>query len=282
MKISRPGLWFPTVWIYVVPFSFENRFWESWLFWLGFFFVTFPLNYLVYGLNDYNDVKADAVNPRKGNYLFGAKYSEKDLSSVPKRIVWLVLPFVVFFSWYSGWTMLGLLAFMIGVNVLYNFKPFRLKERPPFEIVIQVGYVFVAFFSTELNGLQQIPWQTVLYLSLFAFQAHIAGEIMDLEPDRLAGKRTTATLLGRQKTKGVMLVLLLLEVYLLYFWFQDAVLAGFLAVFSGWLVLDLFFIFKGKPYTLWQMKLFGWAMNGVAFASMLWVLYSGKLMHPVF
>lgn len=145
-----------------------------------------------------------------------------------------------------------------------------------------MGYVFVAFFSTELNGLQQIPWQTVLYLSLFAFQAHIAGEIMDLEPDRLAGKRTTATLLGRQKTKGVMLVLLLLEVYLLYFWFQDAVLAGFLAVFSGWLVLDLFFIFKGKPYTLWQMKLFGWAMNGVAFASMLWVLYSGKLMHPVF
>ena len=95
------------------------------------------------------------------------------------------------------------------------------------------------------------------------------------------GKRTTATLLGRQKP-GVMLVLLLLEVYLLYFWFQDAVLAGFLAVFSGWLVLDLFFIFKGKPYTLWQMKLLVWAMNGVAFASMLWVLYSGKLMHPVF
>lgn len=96
------------------------------------------------------------------------------------------------------------------------------------------------------------------------------------------GKTHNCYALGKAKTKGVMLVLLLLEVYLLYFWFQDAVLAGFLAVFSGWLVLDLFFIFKGKPYTLWQMKLFGWAMNGVAFASMLWVLYSGKLMHPVF
>ena len=70
LKISRPGLWFPTIWIYLVPFSLETSFWLNYNFWIGLFFVTFPLNYLVYGLNDYNDFKADEVNSRKGNSYF--------------------------------------------------------------------------------------------------------------------------------------------------------------------------------------------------------------------
>ena len=94
-----------------------------------------------------------------------------------------------------------LLLFMILINISYNFRPFRFKERPPFEIFIQVGYVFTAFFSIVLNDLEMLPWQTIVYLSLFAFQAHIAGEIMDIEPDLAAQKRTTATLIGRRKTK---------------------------------------------------------------------------------
>ena len=78
LKISRLGLWFPTLWIYLVPFSIETRFWENPIFWLGLVFVTFPLNYLVYGLNDYNDYKADLVNSRKGNFMFGAKSPYKN------------------------------------------------------------------------------------------------------------------------------------------------------------------------------------------------------------
>ena len=89
LKISRPGLWFPTLWIYLVPFSWENEFWESPIFWLGLLYVTFPLNYLIYGLNDYNDRQADRVNLRKGNYFFGARATERQLptSSVESRDV---------------------------------------------------------------------------------------------------------------------------------------------------------------------------------------------------
>ena len=155
----------------------------------------------MYGLNDYNDFKADKLNDRKGNFLFGAKSTLQQLASIPKKVVLVVLPFIVYFTIVSGWKMLLLLTFMIVINIIYNFKPFRIKERPPFEICIQMGYVFTAFFSVVLNDLQMLPWQTVLYLTLFAFQAHIAGEIMDIEPDLKAGKRTTATLIGRKKTK---------------------------------------------------------------------------------
>lgn len=282
LKISRPGLWFPTIWIYLVPFSLETNFWQEPLFWFGLLFVTFPLNYLVYGLNDYNDVKADSINERKGNFLFGAKYSKAQLASVPKKTVFILLPFIIYFTIVSGYKMFLLLLFMVVVNIIYNFKPFRIKERPPFEICIQIGYVVTALFSVLLNDLQMLPWQTLLYLSLFAFQAHIAGEIMDIEPDKKAGKRTTATLIGRKNTKLLMLALLLVETYILSVWFQDYVLAGFLAVFSLWLILDVFVFFKDKPYTLAQMNIFGYAINLSAILSMIWVLYSGKLMLPVF
>ncbi len=277
LKISRPGLWFPTIWIYLVPFKIEDSFWENPIFWIGLVFVSFPLNFLVYGLNDCNDVASDQINPRKGNFLFGAKASAKYLSLVPKRIIIVQLPFLVFFSFYSGWLMILLLAFMIGINIIYNFQPIRLKERPPFEILIQVGYVFVVLFSIVLNDLSMLPWQTLVYLCLFAFQAHIAGEIMDIEPDLRSGKRTTATLIGRRNSKLLMLGLLLLETYLLLHWFQEIFLAGFLGLFSIWLVLDIFLIFKSKPYSLKQMKLFGIGMNLMAICSMIWLVLTGNL-----
>ncbi len=282
LKISRPGLWFPTIWIYLVPFGLSSNFWEKPLFWIGLFFVTFPLNFLVYGLNDFTDGKADSLNPRKGNYLFGAKLSKEELTPVPRHIFIVMVPFLAYFSYVGGGELFILLLFMIVINIIYNYKPFRLKERPPFEILLQVGYVFTALFSILLNDLEMIPWQTLLYLSLFAFQAHIAGEIMDIEPDILAEKKTTAVLIGRKKAKFLMFFLLLFEAYILKFWFDDWVLSSFLAAFAVWLLLDIFIFFKNRPYTVPQMKLFGIAINVAAVLSMIWVLYSGNLLHPNF
>ena len=264
-----------------MPFRIEDAFWNEPIFWLGLFFVTFPLNFLVYGLNDFNDIEADQINERKGNFLFGARASVQQLASLPKKITLMIIPFLVYFSIYSGLKMLALLSFMIVINIMYNFRPFRFKERPPFEILIQVGYVFVAFFSVVLNDLPMIPWQTITYLSLFAFQAHIAGEIMDIEPDLQAGKKTTATLIGRKNTKLLMFFLLLLETVLLIIWFQDWFLAGFLGLFSLWLLLDVFVIFKSRPYTLAQMKFFGIGMNLIAFVTMIWIIFSGNLLTPI-
>ncbi len=282
LKISRPGLWFPTIWIYLVPFQLASNFWEKPLFWVGLFFVTFPLNFLVYGLNDFTDGKADSLNPRKGNYLFGAKLSKEEVTNVPWHICCVMVPFLAYFAYVGGGELFILLLFMIVINIIYNYKPFRLKERPPFEILIQVGYVFTALFSIQLNNLEMLPWQTMLYLTLFAFQAHIAGEIMDIEPDKLVGKKTTAVLIGRKNAKFLMLFLLLFEAYILKFWFDGWVLSGFLAIFSLWLILDIFVFFKEKPYSVKQMKIFGIAINISAILSMIWVLYSGNLLHPNF
>ena len=282
LKISRPGLWFPTLWIYILPLGGRVELLQEWPFWLGLCFVLFPLNLFVYALNDLGDREADKFNLRKGNFLFGAKATEKELNQAVRIGTMVLLVFAVTFSMMRGWPMLILFGAIIAVNLMYNFEPFRIKSRPPFEMLIQVAYILTAIFSAELNQVPAIPWQAVVYLSLFCFQAHLAGEIMDIDPDRLAGKTTSALLLGRQKAKGLMVIILLAEVYLLSFWFRDYILAAVLALFVIWLLLDIFILFRSKAYTLNQMLLFGHGMNAVGIASMIWILFTANLLEPVF
>lgn len=280
LKISRPGLWFPTIWIYALPLSGVYLL-DDFNFWIGLLFVTFPLNFLVYGYNDYFDKEADEANPRKGNFLFGAKASRTVLDTLPKAVSIVILPFFAYFIYVGSWQMLILLTAMVVINWLYNSPKTNLKSKPPFELLIQIGYILTAYFSIVLNGVDYLSWQTIVYLCLFAFQSHIAGEIMDIEPDIKANKRTTAVLIGRKNAKFVMAFLLLLEVFMLCYYFQDYVLAASLGLFLAWLLIDVFILFKEKPYTLFQMKLFGIAINLIGFASMIWIWYSGLLLHPI-
>ena len=177
--------------------------------------------------------------------------------------------------------MIVLFASIILFNFIYNFKPLRIKDKPPLELFIQTGHILTAFFSIVLHDLAVLPWQTIVYLIFFCFLAHLAGEIMDLDLDRAAGKKTSAVVLGRIKSKLLMVAFLVVEVSILNYWFEDYILAASLGLFLLWLLLDVFVVYKDKPYTLAEMKLFGYGKNAIAFASMIWMLWSGKLVSPV-
>ena len=116
-----------------------------------------------------------------------------------------------------------------------------------------------------------------LFLSLFAFQSHLIGEVMDIVPDKAAGKITSAVVIGMFYTKLLIIAIVALEVGIIYFIFDDLVFS--LMLFCGmlWLLIDLFIVFKTNVYTLFQMKLFGWMSNVVALASMGYVWWSGCL-----
>jgi 4-hydroxybenzoate polyprenyltransferase len=123
-----------------------------------------------------------------------------------------------------------------------------------------------------------LPALTFCYLFLFAVQSHLMGEVMDIEPDRQSGRKTTATELGMKKTKLIIIGIVLTEVLILTLCFQEFIFGGMLALALVWLVLDLFFIFKTNRYTVPQMQLFGLTSNIVALASMAYVWYSGCLL----
>ena len=66
LKVSRPGLWFATIWLYLLPTSRSLELLESPAFWFGLLYVCFPINFLVYGWNDVVDHETDALNPVNG------------------------------------------------------------------------------------------------------------------------------------------------------------------------------------------------------------------------
>lgn len=277
LKVSRPGLWFPTIWLYLLPLG-KMDVWQSPLFWLGMLFVCFPLNFLIYGWNDIVDYETDVLNPRKGSFLFGASGTKEELSSLPLYIFIVQLISWPYFIYVAGWPMLVLLLVLLAILVAYNLPKKGLRNTPPLDLVAQIGYLLVVPFSMMVNQTEMIPNLTYFYLLLFAFQSQLIGEVMDIEPDRAANRATTATALGIRNTKLLIIGLVALETGLLLFVYQDYIFGGMLGLGLLWFIIDLLFIFKTQTYTLGQMRLFGFGSNAIALASMSYVWWSGCLL----
>jgi len=88
--------------------------------------------------------------------------------------------------------------------------------------------------------------------------------------DRLSGRSTTATRIGRAASKLLMVAFLLIETTIVYIYFGDRVIAGFLALGALWFVVDAFFVWKKNPYSPAQMRLFMWGWNAAAITGILW------------
>ncbi len=274
LKVSRPGLWFQTVWLYVLPVLAAPHLDGVLL--LGLAYVLFPLNFLVYGWNDRVDQETDRINPRKDSFLFGARGTASQLASLPLAIVLVNAPFFLIFAFLRGPVMAAILFGMVFFTWIYNLPRHGLRGRPPLELLNQLGYLLILPFSILLNETVSLPWQSVGYLTLFCTHAHLMGEIMDVEPDRKTGRRTTATVLGVVPTKVLVLCLVLVEAIIIQLVFQDAVLGGFLLFGAVWLLADIA-IFRDHSYSKNQFLLFGAGLNAAGFASMAWVWFSGTL-----
>ncbi len=277
LKVSRPGLWFQTVWLFLLPTAGHTELWSEAGFWIGLAWVALPLNLLVYGWNDLVDWEIDRDNPRKDSWLFGARASRAQLATVPLGIALANLPFAALFWWRGGFRLVGLLAAVVAVSAAYNLPRSGLRGRPPLELLNQLGYLLVLPISSTLCGVPPVSALAVLYLVLFCTHAHLIGEIMDVGPDRRSDRRTTATVLGEWATRVLVLALMLAESVLLQVGFGETVLAGFLAGGAGWLALDTFVLSRDRPYTRSEFTLFGIGLNLAGFASIGWLWWRGGL-----
>ena len=277
LQASRPGLWLTAVAFYMLPLAQRNVF-HSVAFWLGVLYVSFPMGLLLYGWNDIVDYDADRLNPRKGTFLFGARGTLEQLRGLPLRIALVQAPFVIACSLLGGARMLLCFAGMVAAAALYNWPRFGFKARPPLEILNQAGYLFVFLLSSWLNDVPLLPWPTMLFGALFAMHSHVFGEVMDLEPDRTAGRRTTATVIGRVPAKLLMAVLMLVEAGLVLRFLGARPLAAFLLLSAAWFTLDATVIWRGRAYSNREMRLFMLAWNAVALISMPWIWSQGSLL----
>ncbi len=279
LKVSRPGLWFATIWLYLLPTSQMNEILSSPAFWYGLFYVCFPLNFMVYGWNDMVDIETDAHNKRKDSFWFGARGSKDQLAGLWKPILITQLLFYTPMIYWGGWKMILLFMGFLLINGLYNLPTNGLRAFPPLELFCQVGYLLIAPLSILVNETLILPIWTFIYLFLFAIQSHLIGEVMDIEPDKKAGRKTTATLLGVQKTKLLIIFIVSLEVAILLFVFNEFYFGLFLGLALVWLLIDLFIIYKTQIYSLGQMKFFALMSNFSALGSMAYVWHSGCLLN---
>jgi 4-hydroxybenzoate polyprenyltransferase len=83
---------------------------------------------------------------------------------------------------------------------------------------------------------------------------------MDVEPDRVTGKRTLAVTIGPRAAKLVISLFLVVEAALALKITSKPWLPCFLAASAGWFGLDNVVIWRARAYTPWQMRLFfvGW------------------------
>src|SRR5580692_11521103 len=207
VQVSRPGLWSTTSLFYLMPLGHADIF-HSRIFWVGLFYVLFPLGLVLYGVNDIVDADADRFNPRKGTFLFGSLGALNQLSALRWKIVAVQIPFLALFYFLVGPRILLWLGILLLAVWIYNAPRFGWKSKPPFDVLIQASYLLVFVLSSWLNHAPLLPWATFLFGALFAMHSHIFGEVMDIAPDRLSGRRTTATLLGAVSSKLLMAAIL--------------------------------------------------------------------------
>ena len=256
----------------------RNLDWNHIAFSAGLFYIVFPLSLLLYGVNDIVDAEGDRLNPRKGSYMFGSRGADEQLRSLRWQIALWQIPFLLFFWAATDWRITFWFAAILFAVYVYNARPFALKGRPPFDVLIQASYLLIFVLSSWINHVPQLPWQTFLFGALFAMHSHIFGEIMNIEPDSQSGRSTLATKIGRVPAKFFAASLLAVECALVSHYFRDRVITIFLASGLLWFLLDALLLWKNRPYSTSQMRLFLWGWNIAAVLGIVWNALHGSLL----
>lgn len=269
LKLSRPGFWPTHLWFFLLPMA-EREMFGRWEFWLGAVYVCFPLGFLLYAWNDLFDAATDAHNPRKDSWIFGARPDAAVRAKIPALLVVTQLPFVVLFVVAGGPRMLGWFAALVVANAAYNHPRFGFKRFAVLDLLNQVGYLLVFVLASWLCALPQLSWPAMGFSALFAMHSHLFGQLMDLDEDEEAGRRSTAVALGARPSKVLLALMMLAEAAIAWRWFRGDVVAMFMAGGALFFVVDA--LFGPRRYPLGFTKAFfvGWNLIVVGTMYVVW------------
>jgi 4-hydroxybenzoate polyprenyltransferase len=107
--------------------------------------------------------------------------------------------------------------------------------------------------------------------------SHLLGEIMDIQLDRQAGRRTTACVLGIVASKYLLVVFLLGESLFVLRAFRETIIGVFLACGATWFLIDALWLFRNRAYPVWLARLFLIGWNVMALGSSWYVWSTGAL-----
>ncbi|AGB15813.1 4-hydroxybenzoate polyprenyltransferase-like prenyltransferase [Halovivax ruber XH-70] len=187
---------------------------------VGYFLL--PANLFLYGVNDVFDADVDAENPKKEG--IEARYEGERLTIiavVASAVVGLAL--IPVLSPPATYYLIGFLL----LGAAYSVPPVRFKTRPLLDSVSNGLYVLPAGVTYATIAGTHPPALAVLGGWFWAMGMHTFSAIPDIDPDRRAEIRTTATVLGQPAALG----------YCVVCWALAAVTFGILDLRIGALLL---------------------------------------------
>jgi 4-hydroxybenzoate polyprenyltransferase len=198
LRVSRPRFWFYLAGPVVVGAAYAADSVGELFSPLAvalFAYFLLPANVFIYGVNDVFDRDVDADNPKKDE----REVRYRGDRTVPVAVVvtaLLGLAFLPTLPVAAGLAMVGFL--LLGAE--YSAPPLRFKTTPLLDSLSNGLYILpgVVAYAAVAGALP--PTLAVVGAWLWAMAMHTFSAIPDVDPDRAAGIRTTATTLGESRT----------------------------------------------------------------------------------
>ncbi|MEO1529222.1 MAG: hypothetical protein AAFX06_27700, partial [Planctomycetota bacterium] len=199
--------------------------------------------------------------------LIGCCTEERLRSRLPTWIAAVQIPFVILLVGFGGWKMLGWFLAVLLVNFTYN--TLRFKAVAALDLANQVGYLLIFLLASWLCAVPQLSLPAMGFSALFAMQSHLFGQLMDIDADQSAGRRSTAVLLGMTRSKVLLVLIMVAETIIAATYFRSSIVAWLMAAGATFFVGDTLF---GPPrYPIWFTKAFFIAWNVLVLVTMHWV-----------
>ncbi|KAF4712647.1 hypothetical protein FOZ63_014705 [Perkinsus olseni] len=214
LKLSRPILWLGVLPYYLFPLGGRLDLLATWRFWLGLLFFTFPVNIMMFGINDMADTDVDKYNPTKSINYYGNQATESELVGLWGVIlVSHLIPLFIMSVFTADWIFYPL--FFVGnlsLHILYNLKPFAFARKAPWDLpLVPSGFLLLVSLSCHLNQVPLPKAGPCLFYIAFSLTSHMLAELSDIDYDAPYGKRTTAVAIGKVYTCLFIAALILVQ-----------------------------------------------------------------------
>jgi 4-hydroxybenzoate polyprenyltransferase len=197
LSISRPRFWIylfgPFLLGISIAYPISSLISYLQIILIGLLFL-WPLNFVVYGINDIFDYDTDLNNPKKTSY--------ESLLSPDKHLQVLYLSFgisllslLISYTFSNIYVTSALLVFLF-LGIFYSAPPIRAKAKPFLDSTFNVLYILPGIVGFLIfNDFTELHWNLVLAGSLWSMAMHLYSAVPDIEADQKAHIKTSATVL---------------------------------------------------------------------------------------
>jgi 4-hydroxybenzoate polyprenyltransferase len=163
------------------------------------FMLSFPICLFTFGLNDVYDYASDQMNSRKKG-IEGIVLESRYHRMVKIAAMGVGIAFLCVAAATANLANVYFSVTLLCLSYVYSVPPWRLKIRPPFD-VLSSGILF--FFAPFALGYSFVDNATALPLQSYYFTCCVMGfhafsTIMDYDVDKRSGDRTFAIAYGKR------------------------------------------------------------------------------------